>query len=63
MLNLNMLNSYDLIIENATILMTDADNTVVTDGVIGIKDGNIALLQKQIPGVRYHREKSRHHPV
>lgn len=30
--------TYHLIIENATIFTADADNTVITDGVIGIKN-------------------------
>lgn len=49
--------TYHLIIENATIFTADADNTVITDGVIGIKNGTITLLQKQIPGVCYQADE------
>ena len=49
--------TYHLIIENVTIFTADADNTVITDGVIGIKNGTITLLQKQIPGVCYQADE------
>ena len=51
------MDAYQLIIENATILTADADNTVIRDGVIGIKNGTIALLQKQAPGISYQADK------
>jgi len=42
---------YHLIIENATIVTADDDNRVIRDGLIGIKNGRITLLQKQVPGL------------
>ena len=42
---------YDLLIENAAVLTMDAEDTVIEDGMIGIKNGVISLLEKQSPGV------------
>lgn len=44
---------YDLVIDHATLLTMDADNTVIRDGIIGIKNGVITLLEKDRKGVSY----------
>ena len=36
--------NYDLVIENVNVLTMDADDNVIVDGVIGIKDGVISFL-------------------
>lgn len=38
---------YDLVIKNATVLTMNANGTVITNGVIGIKDGVIVLLEER----------------
>lgn len=45
--------TYDLLIEHANALTLDADGTTMDDCVIGIKDGLIALMEKQHPGISY----------
>ena len=47
------MNTYDLLVEGATILSMDAEGTVVNDGVIGIRDGAIELLEARRPDVNY----------
>ena len=39
--------NYDLVIENATIVTMDADETVIENGIIGIRNGTIVFLEKQ----------------
>lgn len=46
-------NTYDLMVEGATILVMDDDGTVVKDGTIGICGDTIALLEACRPGARY----------
>lgn len=48
---------YDLVIENVTCLTMDAGRTVIEDGIIGIRDGNIALLEKQRQGICYQADR------
>ena len=45
--------AYDLVIDHATLLTMDADNTVIRDGIIGIKNGVITLLEEARKGVSY----------
>ena len=40
---------YDLVIENAAILTMDENKTIIDNGVIGVKNGVISLLEKQTP--------------
>ena len=42
--------NYDLVIENVNVLTMDADDNVIVDGVIGIKDGVISFLGKPDAG-------------
>ena len=44
---------YDLVIENVTIVMMDANETIIENGIIGIVDGTISLIEKQIPNILY----------
>ncbi len=39
--------AYDLVIENAAIYTMDANKTMIENGIIGVKDGTISLLEKQ----------------
>ena len=48
---------YDLVIENAAILTMDADGTIIKNGVIGVKDGVISLLEEQTPDFCCRAEK------
>lgn len=52
------LNTYDVCIEKATIITMDAAGTVIEDGVIGVKDGSISLLEKRRPGTRYQAKET-----
>ena len=47
------MDEYDLLVENATICTMDEQNTVVTNGVMGVKDGAIALLETCRTDARY----------
>lgn len=49
--------TYDLIIENAAIITADADHTILTNGMIGIKNGMITLLEEQTPESSYQAEE------
>lgn len=46
-------NTYDLLVEDATILTMDGERALVRDGVIGIKDGSIVLLESRRSDVCY----------
>ena len=48
---------YDLVIENAAILTMDANETIIKNGVIGVKDGVISLLEEQTPDFCCRAEK------
>lgn len=48
---------YDLIIENVTVLTMDGNGTIIEDGVIGIKNGVIALLEKNAPAICYRADE------
>ena len=37
--------AYDLVIENAAIYTMDANKTMIENGIIGVKDGTISLLE------------------
>ena len=41
--------AYDLVIENARILTMDAGGTLLENGVIGVQNRSISLLEKQTP--------------
>ncbi|MBO5999448.1 MAG: amidohydrolase [Lachnospiraceae bacterium] len=43
---------YDLVIENAAILTMDAAGTFIENGIIGVTDGTISLLDKQTADLR-----------
>lgn len=43
--------TYDLVIENVTILTMDDAGTVIRDGIIGIENGSISLLGEQTSDV------------
>ena len=43
------MNNYDLVIENASIITMDADETIINNGILGVKNGAISLLAKQTP--------------
>ena len=44
--------TYDLVIENATILAMDSRGTTIGNGMIGIADGAISFVGEQAPDVR-----------
>ena len=48
---------YDFVIENAAILTMDANETIIKNGVIGVKDGVISLLEEQTPDFCCRAEK------
>ena len=43
--------NYDLVIENASILTLDDNMTFIKNGIIGVKDGVISLLEEQAPEI------------
>ena len=49
--------TYDLILENMTILTMDAAGTMIEDGIIGIENGNISLIEKKKSDVNYPANK------
>lgn len=49
--------NYDLVIDNVRILTMDADDTTIDDGVIGVKDGAITLLEQRVPGVHHQADQ------
>jgi 5-methylthioadenosine/S-adenosylhomocysteine deaminase len=48
---------YDLIIENAAVLTMNADDTIIEDGIIAIKNGSISLIEKQNPKIHYQADE------
>ena len=57
--------NYDLLIENASVFTMDAEDTVIEDGVIGINNGVISLLEKKMQGVCFQaalRQRNRRAP-
>ena len=51
-------NAYDLLVEDATILTMDAQGTTVKNGVMGIKNGTIALLETRRPNACYQARET-----
>ena len=49
--------AFDSIIDNLTIMTMDAADTVIEDGIIGIENGTITLVEKKEPGVCYHAKE------
>ena len=43
---------YDLVIENAAILTMDVNGTIIENGIIGVENGKISLLEKQTADIR-----------
>ena len=50
--------AYDLLIRGASVLTMDGDGTVIRDGVLGVKDGVITLLEKRRADVPYEAEET-----
>ena len=48
---------FDLVIENAAILTMDANETIIKNGTIGVKNGIITLVEKQTSDVCCHAGK------
>ena len=48
---------FDLVIENAAIITMDAEKTIIENGIIGITDGAISLLEKQTPDLCFQAKK------
>lgn len=48
------MHTYDLLVEGATILTMNTQNALVEDGVIGVEDGIITLLEPRRPNVHYN---------
>ena len=49
--------NFDLVIENAIILTADDNETIIKNGIIGVKNGTISLVEKQTSDVSRHAEK------
>ena len=47
------MNNFDLLIEHATILTMDPQDSVIEDGVIGIANGSIKLVEKRTTDAHY----------
>ena len=48
---------YDLVIENAAILTMDVNGTIIENGIIGVENGKISLLEKQTADIRCQAKK------